>query len=219
MARRPADDEPDAGDGVPPADRAGGAGDGVRPADRGGDAPDGVRRADRGHDAAGGVLPADRASYESEQAALLRALIRGDVFPDGFAPGKAAAASRSLWRKRMRAVQAAWPALAIGLGDRFEPRFETYARAAPPPAVGHGLTDGLAFARTLARDELTDDARVELLLARAVVVTERGGGTFRDRRGVFAGAVSLRAPRRIVVVTHAPLAGRRVLVVPLGRHR
>ncbi len=160
--------------------------------------------------------PADRASYEAEQAALLRALISGDAFPEGFEAGKAAAASRSLWRKRMRVVQAAWPALALALGERFAARFEAYARSVPPPAAGHGFTDGLAFARTLARDELTADARVELLLARAVVVTGRAGA-FRDRRGLFAGALSLHDPRRLLVVLRAPGVGRRQLVVRLGR--
>jgi hypothetical protein len=160
--------------------------------------------------------PADRSRYEAEQAAFVRALIRGDGFPDELDPRKAAAASRSLWRKRMRAVAAEWPALAIALGDGFETRFETYARAVPPPAVGHGFTDGLAFARTLPRDELTDDGRVELLFARAVVVSGRAG-RFRDRRGVFAGAQSLREPRRLLFVVRAPIVGRRVVVVPLAR--
>jgi hypothetical protein len=155
--------------------------------------------------------PADRSSYEAEQARLLRALIRGEAFPDGFAADKAAAASRSLWRKRMRAVASAWPALTVALGERYEDRFEAYARAVAPPAVGDGFSDGLAFARTLSRAELTGDARVELLLARAVV---RGrAGTLRDRRGLFAGAVVLRDPRRVVVVLRAPLAGRRLLTV------
>jgi hypothetical protein len=159
---------------------------------------------------------ADRASYEAEQAELLRALIRGDGFPQGFEPGKAAAASRSLWRKRLRAAQAAWPALAVALGEAFEARFEAYARAVPPPAVGHGLTDGLAFARTLARDELTDDMRIELVLARAEVVTGRGGA-FRARGGLFLRALSLREPRRILLVLRAPVVGRRVLAIALGR--
>ncbi len=177
--------------------------------------------------------PADRSRYEAEQAAFVRSLIRGDAFPEGLDEDKAAAASRSLWRKRVRAVAAAWPALAMALGEGYEQRFEQYARAVPPPAVGHGYTDGLAFARMLSRAELDDDARVELLLARAAIVTGRAGsfrdrraaivagraGSFRDRRGLFAGAVSGREPRRIVVVVRAPLAGRRVFVVPLARKR
>ncbi|MEY2441784.1 MAG: hypothetical protein QOJ46_1210 [bacterium] len=161
--------------------------------------------------------PADRARYEAEQGAFVRALIRGDGFPDELDARKAAAASRSLWRKRMRAVAAEWPALTVTLGERFEPRFEAFARTVAPPAVGHGVTDGLAFARTLPRDELTDDVRVELLFARAVVGGGRSGGRFRDRRGCFAGAVSLREPRRIVVVLRAPVVGRRVFVVALAR--
>ena len=161
--------------------------------------------------------PADRASYEAQQEELLRSLHRGDAFPEGFAADKAAAASRSLWRKRLRAVQAAWPALAVALGDGFEPRFEAYARSVPPPAFGHGFTDGLAFARSLPRAELTDDARVEVLFARAVVSGR--AGTFRDRRGVFAGGLALSEPRRLLLVWGAPVAGRRRLVVRLGRDR
>jgi hypothetical protein len=161
--------------------------------------------------------PADRSSYEAEQAAFVRALISGDGFPDELDSRKAAAASRSLWRKRMRAVAAQWPALMLTLGDRFEVRFEAYARALPPPAFGHGYTDGLAFAWNLPRDELTDDVRVELLLARAVVAGR--AGRFRDRRGCFFGTLLLRDPRRILVVVRAPVAGRRMIVVPLARER
>ena len=161
--------------------------------------------------------PPDRAGYEARQAELLRALIRGDAFPEGFEPDKAAAASRSLWRKRMRAVQVAWPGLAVALGERFEARFEAYARSVAPPAFGHGYADGLRFARTLERDELTDDVRVELLFARAVVSVR--GGEPHDRRGLFVGATSLREPRRILVAWRAPVVGRRMLVVPLGRDR
>jgi hypothetical protein len=159
--------------------------------------------------------PADRSSYEAEQAAFVRALIRGEGFPDELDARKAAAASRSLWRKRLRAVAAAWPALAVTLGDRFEVRFEAYARAVPPPAFGHGITDGLAFAWILPRDELTDDVRVELLFARAVVSGR--AGRFRDRRGLFIGMLSLPEPRRVLVVLRAPVVGRRVVVVPPGR--
>jgi len=159
--------------------------------------------------------PADRSSYEAEQAAFVRALIRGDGFPEHLDPRKAAAASRSLWRKRLRAVEAEWPALTLALGDALQSRFETFARAVPPPAFGHGYTDGLAFARTLARDELTDDVRVELLFARAAMAGR--AARFRDRRGLFFGARTLSDPRRILVVVRVPVAGRRVVVVPLGR--
>lgn len=159
--------------------------------------------------------PSDRARYEAAQAAFVRALRRGDRFPEGVDPAKAAAASRSLWRKRMRAVQAAWPALAIGLGERFESRFETFARAVPPPRDGFGHVDGLAFAGTLDAGELSDDARVELLLARA----ELKGPPYARRRGVFTGALLRRGPRRLLVVLRVPVAGRRMWVARLGRGR
>jgi hypothetical protein len=161
------------------------------------------------------MSPADRDAYAAAQAELLHALIRGDTFPDGFDAEKAAAASRSLWRKRAHAVAAAWPALAAGLGERFDAAFEQHARATPAPSSGGALADGLAFARTLAPGELTEAARVELLFARAIA--GRRGGTPRPRRGIFAGALWLHDPRRILVVLRAPGIGRRRLVVTLGR--
>jgi hypothetical protein len=159
--------------------------------------------------------PADRGAYEARQAQLLRALMRGEGFPSGFDDAKAGAAGRSLRRKRSRAVAAAWPALAISLGEDFAARFDAFARAVPPPAHGFGFTDGLAFARTLPAAALGDDARVELLLARGVIA--RRGGALRPRRGVFAGAIALRAPHRVVIVLRAPGLGRRVLVVAPAR--
>jgi hypothetical protein len=162
--------------------------------------------------------PADRARYEAQQAALLRALLRGDAFPERFDVAKADAAGRSLRRKRARAVAGAWPALAVGLGERFAPRFDAFARATPPPAYGFGYGDGLAFARSLAREELTGEIRVELALARAVIAG-RCASALRRRRGVFLGAVSLRDPRRILIVSRTPGLGRRTLVVSLGRER
>jgi hypothetical protein len=161
---------------------------------------------------------ADRDAYEARQAELLRALIRGDEFPGGFDAVKAAAAGRSLRRKRARAVAGAWPALEIALGDGFGARFDAFARETPPPAFGFGTSDGLAFARTLPAHALTDDVRVELLLARALVAG-RAAVAMRARRGVFARAVALREPRRIVVVVRLPGLGRRGLVVPLARSR
>ena len=161
--------------------------------------------------------PADRAAYEARQAELLRALQRGDGFPGGFDPVKAGVAGRSLRRKRAHGVASAWPALALALGDDFDARFDTFARATPPPAFGFGYTDGLAFASTLSAGDLSGDARVELLLARAAIAGR--DGAWRARRGVFFGATAASEPRRIVIVVRVPALGRRLLVVPLGRAR
>ncbi|MDX6677973.1 MAG: hypothetical protein QOE31_2025 [Solirubrobacteraceae bacterium] len=68
--------------------------------------------------------PADRAAYEARQAQLLRALQRGDGFPGGFDPDKAAAAGHALRRKRARGVANAWPALVLALGAAFAARFD-----------------------------------------------------------------------------------------------
>jgi hypothetical protein len=161
--------------------------------------------------------PADRSRYEAGQAELLRALIRGDAFPDGFAADDADAASHSMRRKRTRAVANAWPALSVALGERFAARFDDFARRTPPPAWGDGFADGLAFARTLPRVELTEAVRIELLFAR-VAMTGRTGA-LRERRGVFVNARALHEPRRILVVLRAPGIGRRQLVVAFGRSR
>jgi hypothetical protein len=162
--------------------------------------------------------PADRDAYEARQAELLRALLRGDGFPDDFDAVKAGAAGRSLRRKRARGVAASWPALALALGDEFDARFDAFARATPPPSFGFGYSDGLAFARTLPAAELTDAARVELLLARAAIAG-RDARTLRARRGPYARAIALRDPRRILVVMRVPGLGRRGLVVPLALRR
>ena len=47
-------------------------------------------------------MPADRAAHAERQAQLLRALLRGDGFPEGFDARKAQAASAGLLRKRAR---------------------------------------------------------------------------------------------------------------------
>ena len=49
-------------------------------------------------------MPADRAAHAECQAQLLRALLCGDGFPDGFDARKARAASAALLRKRARAA-------------------------------------------------------------------------------------------------------------------
>jgi hypothetical protein len=145
------------------------------------------------------VSAPDRAGYAARQAQLLDALLRGDEPPAGFDAARAEAAGRSLRRKRARAVAQAWPALALELGEAFDARFDAFARAADAPASGAPLEDGLAFAQSLGPARtLGDDARAELLLARAAL----------RRRGVFAAAVWLRRPRRrLLVVARLPWLG------------
>ncbi|HVF77701.1 MAG TPA: hypothetical protein VNA28_05345 [Solirubrobacteraceae bacterium] len=141
----------------------------------------------------------DREAYAARQAQLLDALLRGDEPPPGFDAVQAGAAGSSLRRKRGRLVALAWPALALELGDTFATRFDAFARAVAAPRSGLPLEDGLAFARTLqARAELGDEARAELLLARATL----------RRRGVFVAAAWLRRPRsRLLVVARIPRLG------------
>jgi hypothetical protein len=141
----------------------------------------------------------DRTGYAARQAQLLDALLRGDDYPEGFVAAQADAAGRSLRRKRGRAVAGAWPALALGLGEGFGPRFDAFARAVDAPQSGDPLADGLAFARSLGRElHLGDAARTELLLARAAL----------RRRGVLVGVARLRRPyRRLLVVARLPWIG------------
>jgi hypothetical protein len=146
-----------------------------------------------------GGMSAERAEYAADQARLLRSLVAGADYPDGFSEVKAAAASAALRRKRRRAVAKALPALA--LEPDFDERFIAFAGTVAAPAVGGGLADGLAFARTVERRRLSEDARVELLLAGA-------------RLGPRVGAVVLRDPPGLLVAGRLP--GGRVRALRLG---
>jgi hypothetical protein len=161
-----------------------------------------MRRAEE----ASSVSGIDRSGYAARQALLLDALLRGDGYPAGFAAAQADAAGRSLRRKRARAVARAWPALTLDLGDVFDTRFDAFARATGAPASGDPLRDGLAFVRRLGHDtRLGDDARAEVLLARAAL----------RRRGLFVAAACLRRPyRRLLVVVRLPWGGPVHVSVP-----
>ncbi len=159
------------------------------------------------------VSAPDREAYGARQAQLLDALLRGDEPPQGFDAAQAGAAGSALRRKRGRAVALAWPALALALGDRYDARFDAFARSVDAPPSGDPLADGVAFALRLQQAELTDDARVELLLARAALRRGRGG-RWRARRTPFAAAVRLDAPRpRTLIVVALPWLGRRCLAI------
>jgi hypothetical protein len=156
----------------------------------------------------------DRRRYGDEQAAFLHALRTGDPPPPGFAADDLAAASQSLIRKRARQVAADWPALVHALGPGYDEMFEGFARTTPPPVEGEGLADGFAFARQLGPDALTDDARAELLMARAIFTTRSGAARFR--RGPFVAGARLREPHRLLLVLRMPGLGYRHVAIRLG---
>ena len=145
------------------------------------------------------VSAPERAVYAAHQAQLLDALLHGDNPPQGFAAAQADAAGRALRGKRARAVARAWPALAIDLGDTFGAHFDVFARATDPPSTAGPLADGLAFARSIAaKTRLGDEARAELLLARAAL----------HRRAPFVRIARLREPQlRLLLVARLPWIG------------
>ncbi|MBO0767516.1 MAG: hypothetical protein J2O48_02400 [Solirubrobacterales bacterium] len=110
---------------------------------------------------------ADREQYAERQKAFLDALQLRAPVPEGFDANDLDAAAAALTRKRAAGVRAAWPALCYGLGEEFLPRFRDYVQATPPPCEGDYAADGFAFARSLPRELLTEQAKVELAFARA----------------------------------------------------
>lgn len=159
----------------------------------------------------------DRARYGAEQSTLLGALRRAAPVPEGFDPDDLRAAGGSLLRKRAGAVARAWPALALSLGEDFPVVFEGFARSSPPPAAGDGAADGLAFAATLDRAALSEDARVELALARGAFKLRRGAAC--RRRGPYVAACVERRPARLLVIVHVPGVGVRHVAVTLAPRR
>lgn len=157
-------------------------------------------------------MPSERDRLAAQQAAFLESLQGRAAAPAGFDGDDMAAAGASLLRKRLGAVTREWPALVHALGESLPEAFAQYAQSTPPPAAGEGLADGLGFAlslgrHTISRDGpgLTDQARVEVLHARARFAIRRG--RVIPRRGPFAGAVRLRHPTRVLVVVRLPGLG------------
>jgi hypothetical protein len=147
----------------------------------------------------------DRARLEAEQAAFLDALQGRGRAPAGFDGDDLSTAAASLLRKRIGMVARDWPALAYAVGQDLPQAFARYAQTTPPPAAGEGVADGLGFALSLDARTLTGDARAEILHARARFTVRRGRVV--PRRGLFAGAVTLRHPRRVLVVVRLPGLG------------
>ncbi|WP_225438714.1 hypothetical protein [Candidatus Frankia nodulisporulans] len=140
-------------------------------------------------------LAAVRARLAAGQSALLAALVAGGGDPEGFDQEALAATRHALLDKRRARVAHRWPTLAAE--PEFNARFLSWA-AGRPPAGAHA--DGLGFGDAY-RDELSEDARVELLRARcarrrlAVLADRTANGTLLALRTPGLGTVILRTPR------------------------
>ncbi len=137
---------------------------------------------------------AARARLAAGQIALVTALVAGGAEPAGFDPGALEATRRVLVDKRRAGVARRWPTLAAE--PEFGARFRSWAAGRPPAGA---YADGVAFGQAH-RDELSEDARVELLRARcvrrrlAVLVDRAAGGALLAVRAPGLGTVILRAP-------------------------
>lgn len=119
-------------------------------------------------------------------------------------------------RKRARQVARAFPALARDLGSDYQDAFAAFA-AATPPSDGGALADGLSFGAVVARERgLSDDAKLERMVALAGVSIRRGRLT--RRRTPHLAATLTRSPPGIVVIARGPGLGTRVLSLR-SRHR
>ncbi len=159
-------------------------------------------------------LAEPRARLAARQAALMKALAGTGSVPAGFDTDRLRVAAASLASKRQRQAAHAWPALARALGERFVPLFGAYAVAAPLPEQGGPLADGRAFAQTLACEDWTDAARLEMLAVDARFRTCARG--ILPRRGFFMAGAWLRQARRLVLALRLPWLGIHGLAVPLG---
>jgi hypothetical protein len=156
-----------------------------------------------------------RARLGARQAELIRALYGGAPAKDVDARAVSITVA-SLARKRARAVAAAWPALARGMGGEFAGRFGAYARATPPPDGG-ALGDGLAFSHILARERhLPDGALVERMLA-TTRVKLRGNRLAARRSPRLAAAITGRPRRLVIVISIPPIGVRLVALGPFTR--
>ncbi|MCK9921680.1 hypothetical protein MXD61_07215 [Frankia sp. AgPm24] len=140
-------------------------------------------------------LDAVRARLAAGQSALLAALVAGGADPEGFDQEALEATRQALLDKRRAGVARRWPALAAE--PEFNARFLSWATGRPP-AGAHA--DGLAFGDAH-RDELSEDARVELLRARcarrrlAVLADRTARGALLALRAPGLGVVILRTSR------------------------
>jgi len=148
------------------------------------------------------------------QLELVRALVSNEIAPAEFDSSRVQATADALLLKRSHSVAQAWPGLARSLGSAFDERFALYARSRHILQEGGPLTDGRAFARTLARaGALTDEAALETLAfdLRYHVSPER----VIARRGFWFGAAVLKQSLQFTIAMRLPLFGERWINVPL----
>ena len=135
--------------------------------------------------------------------------MHGGPAPPGLDADMIALARAGIVRKRARQAARAFPALARDVGPDYDDAFAAFA-AAHPPADGGALADGLAFGGIIAHDRgLSDDAKLERMVAIARVTTR--GGRLTRRRAPHIAAALTRRPPGIVIVVGAPGVGARVL--------
>jgi hypothetical protein len=159
--------------------------------------------------------PDGRARLAEQQGALVRALTAQGEPPPEFDVERLSLAAKSLASKRRQEMARAWPALVRCLGERFRERFEAFAAKTPLPSEGGPLADGRAFARTLAEEEWTDEARLEVFGVDLRMAVCAGG--LRPRRGVVVKWAWLREARRLVVGMRCPGVGARTMSVRIGK--
>ena len=162
-------------------------------------------------------LDAARRQLAEGQEALLRALVAAHEPPAGFDAARVRLAADSLVAKRTRAAARTWPAMARALEPSFGTRFAAFASRTPLPRQGGALADGLAFVRSLPRQEtrgLDDAAQLERL---AVVLRHRPAGrdgSLVPRRWPAAAGAWLGQSRRWVVAVRVPPFGPWWLSLP-----
>ena len=98
----------------------------------------------------------DRRTLAERQGALVAALAGEAAAPAGINAERVGVAARSLYHKRARSVEKTWPALAAGLGGRYDDLFQEYARMNAVPPAG-AAEDGRRFAEWLKQQGMLDD--------------------------------------------------------------
>src|SRR5262245_7539738 len=154
------------------------------------------------------TLTETREALATRQADLVSSLMRRASAPPGFDRERLHAAADLLARKRSRAVIRAWPHLARGLGDRFDPLFARFAAEVGMVKNGGALADGRAFARHMdALGELPPEGRLQARLIDLQFSSSADG--LKPRKGPALRIHVYTKPFRIFVGVHLPWFGVR----------